>query len=399
MYDASQVKDLKLWQGNHNMEMMKLFTTRFSRLYKRAVVITLVLLLYIMIQIWPNTEQSSVMENSQSQTGIRQRTTQMVPSTTTNNYTQPVTKSIIWNRIDNHTRAAYVFMPYYGRFGNNLFQYASAYSIARDTYRTVVIQGAASDAFKAMLRGIAAPVHWLERPIETLMEGAAGKYQADLTRQSDRDVNLCCFLQSWRYFQKYAADIRKEFTVRDDLIAAARKLRQQALDRHITTITRSGDTFRPITAQDVTVVGVHVRRQDFTLQQMNKRGYVAAPKSYFHKAMQYFRHRHNNTLFIVCSDDPAWPVHNLLVNTTGGQLHDVQIISESTDADFPLLISCDHVIMSVGSYGWWAGWLSGGTVVYYSGWPKPGTVIGDQYKQQDYFLPNWIAIARWSSLI
>ena len=36
--------------------------------------------------------------------------------------------------------------------------------------------------------------------------------------------------------------------------------------------------------------------------------------------------------------------------------------------DFVLLQSCDHVIMTVGTFGWWAAWLTSqrrGTVMYY----------------------------------
>jgi galactoside 2-L-fucosyltransferase 1/2 len=58
--------------------------------------------------------------------------------------------------------------------------------------------------------------------------------------------------------------------------------------------------------------------------------------------------------------------------------------------DLAILTMCDHTIITSGSFGWWAGWLAGGMVVYYKGFPKPNTSMGNCLNHSDYYLPNWI---------
>jgi galactoside 2-L-fucosyltransferase 1/2 len=59
-----------------------------------------------------------------------------------------------------------------------------------------------------------------------------------------------------------------------------------------------------------------------------------------------------------------------------------------------MLASCDHTISTVGSFGWWIGWLSGGDVTYFK-WPaKEGSPLRKQYGKDfsDYFYPGWIGL-------
>ena len=394
------------------MEFKKIFRGRFSYLYKKRLLITLVLLCYILIQAWHVRKVRPAVRYSKRtrevKDGIRHvqdgsqhlqvNTTKIRPphGRTSYTYISPISA-----RVDNTTRAAFVFMPFNGRFGNNLFQYASAYSIARDTSRTVVIPEDAMFSLNAIVKGITAPVRTLKSTdkIATITENGAGKYTPDLLRQSQNDISVCCFLQSWRYFTNYRDEILEQFAIRDVLVSAATKLKEDAINLHISSLTQSNQATdhdpQPITIENITVIGVHVRRGDFTSPVLNSRGYVPAPSSYFHMAMEYFRSRYDRTLFIVTSDHPAWSVENLMVSSNGVKIDDLHVITQPTNADFALLVSCDHIIMSVGSYGWWAGWLGGGTVVYYSGWPIPGTVSGDQYQQHDFFPPSWISIGDW----
>lgn len=68
-------------------------------------------------------------------------------------------------------------------------------------------------------------------------------------------------------------------------------------------------------------------------------------------------------------------------------------IEFSSAMDLALLSSCNHVVMTVGSFGWWAGYLSGGTVVYFKDYPKPGSNIGRGFSAVDHYLPQWIGMS------
>jgi galactoside 2-L-fucosyltransferase 1/2 len=61
--------------------------------------------------------------------------------------------------------------------------------------------------------------------------------------------------------------------------------------------------------------------------------------------------------------------------------------------DLAIISSCNHVVMSVGTFGWWGSFLNmqGGHTIYYS---KPDSdwenkkIIPD-----DHFPPNWVGIS------
>jgi len=61
------------------------------------------------------------------------------------------------------------------------------------------------------------------------------------------------------------------------------------------------------------------------------------------------------------------------------------------------LSACNDVIMSTGTYGWWAGWLAAGKTVYYRRWPRRGSPLDAAFNRRDFFPSHWIAL--WWSLV
>lgn len=62
-----------------------------------------------------------------------------------------------------------------------------------------------------------------------------------------------------------------------------------------------------------------------------------------------------------------------------------------------ILSLCDHVVMTVGTFGWWGAWLSRGTVVYCKDFPKPGSIIDKNALFRDeLYPPNWIGLENCS---
>jgi len=55
-----------------------------------------------------------------------------------------------------------------------------------------------------------------------------------------------------------------------------------------------------------------------------------------------------------------------------------------------ILANCDHVIISIGTFGWWSGMLSGGEVVYYENEFKMEHKINKgKVETKDYYPPKW----------
>ena len=71
------------------------------------------------------------------------------------------------------------------------------------------------------------------------------------------------------------------------------------------------------------------------------------------------RSLYSPAVFVVVSDDPAWCEANLADSANGVF---VQNEAASSSFDFALLASCDHVIMSRGSFGLWAAVMAGGRI-------------------------------------
>lgn len=54
--------------------------------------------------------------------------------------------------------------------------------------------------------------------------------------------------------------------------------------------------------------------------------------------------------------------------------------------DMATIAECDHVIMTIGTYGW----LAGGDVVYYKMAAKPGSRFAQRINNEDHFYPGWV---------
>ena len=128
---------------------------------------------------------------------------------------------------------------------------------------------------------------------------------------------------------------------------------------------------------NTTKIGIHVRRGDIGEQQK------LAPWSYFQQAMSSYRQKYNQVHFFVASNDPQW------VKSHFNDTLDVTYLTGSAYEDMAVLIECDHIILSVGTYGYWCAMLAQGTVIYYAELNRQW--VGQLYKDADYFMPHWIS--------
>ena len=64
----------------------------------------------------------------------------------------------------------------------------------------------------------------------------------------------------------------------------------------------------------------------------------------------------------------------------------------SAGHDLAVLSMCDHMIVSAGTFGWWAAWLANGTTVYFDNWPRNGTTLDNMFDRRDYYPRHWIPI-------
>ena len=89
---------------------------------------------------------------------------------------------------------------------------------------------------------------------------------------------------------------------------------------------------------------------------------------HFKFGMDYFRKKYPHPIFYVVSDEPQWCETHLDMDRD-----DTFLVADYAAADLALLVSCDHVIMSYGTFGFWGSFLSGGQVLLSKGFGSAST--------------------------
>ena len=112
-------------------------------------------------------------------------------------------------------------------------------------------------------------------------------------------------------------------------------------------------------------VGIHVRRTDMIHQ---------VSVNFFAQAQNYFREKFKNVIFIIVSDDIKWVKENLkskdtfIASNEVTNENDATFLHDSdndfeTGVDFAILATqCEHMIISHGTFGFWAAILANGEV-------------------------------------
>ncbi|OCT73089.1 galactoside alpha-(1,2)-fucosyltransferase 1 [Xenopus laevis] len=262
-----------------------------------------------------------------------------------------------------------------GRLGNLMGEYATLYALAKINSRQAYILPEMHKQLSKMFQ-ITLPVMHSEVDkrikwkVITLHNWMSPEYK-DIQAAY---VKLNGYPCSWTFFHHIQEEILREFTFHDFITAEA----NDYLSR-----VQGG-------RKNVTFVGVHVRRGDYVRILPGRLG-VLGDKAYFKKAMDYFRAQYENPLFIITSNGMDWCKEN--IDNSTGDVHFAGDGKEgSPNRDFALLAHCNHTIMSIGTFGFWAGYLVGGETVYLANYTLPESDFLKRFKYETFYLPHWIGI-------
>ena len=315
--------------------------------------------------------------------------------------TQSVTATRNTTRADDedvHTTYYITVYPLKGRLGNEMFRYASLQGLAQLTHHTPIIR------CKRLAKNfpvIAEKCIRSERKLRKLLPtNTKTNINADLIctyetslvesarAATDKHIAITGYLQSWKYFRNSSTTIRKHFQFAPAVTRYASEYMQSMIDQYKREKNLHGD---------VTVVGVHVRRNDMMRKLAQKIGLSVATLDYFQTAMNYFRTQRcteTHCVFILASDDVTWCQDNLMAD-------DVIIIADHKTAvtshqkvsdvqrDMGVLRLVEHSILSTGTFSWWIGWFTPGQVVYYKNYIKKDSRMDRKFTAEDYFPPHW----------
>ncbi|KAK6168137.1 hypothetical protein SNE40_022022 [Patella caerulea] len=266
-----------------------------------------------------------------------------------------------------------LMISFKGRTGNHMFCYATLIGVSRRNN---------------LLPVISADNHLWELfnlPVQVGNIGDLGDYnyyEEKLVAAYDQHTEhlgpystyIDGYFQSWKYFENVRKElITEHFIFHDDISQAA----DQFLIDAVTLKKKQG----------AVIIGVHVRRGDFVRQR--SKGFTAAPVSYYYKAMNYFRRKYSNILFIMISNDVYWAEDNL---DQGPDVFYSHNTPDQVSLDIAVMIKCNHTIITSGTFSWWVAFLSGGDVVYYHLYPEPGTSIANMTVRADYYPTHWVPL-------
>lgn len=178
---------------------------------------------------------------------------------------------------------------------------------------------------------------------------------------------------SYRYFQHVENELRVDLTFKPHILDTARNWLE----------AQTPEKWRG--KQFVRVV-VHVRRTDYNSAYHKRDGWPMPTADYMRRSMSFFTNCFQRVLFVVLSDDPAWCRAN--VNAA-----DVVYSSgHSPIVDLAIASLCDHAIMTLGTYGWWAAWFANGVTITQKNLPKKGSALSRRLYRADHYKPEWIGL-------
>ncbi len=253
------------------------------------------------------------------------------------------------------TGPAQVVVRLRGGLGNQMFQWAAAYALARRRGTTVAV-----DLREQPADGPPAPLFRWQVPAQPLLRWQAWRYSRpalvlarrqgwaaqvlgchaerslryDAALQRHRlPVLLDGYYQSERYFGDARAALQQHFQPRCALTP-----RQQALAQTV--------------AQGV---AVHVRRGDYASRASVAATHGTCEPAYYAAAARLVAQRTGVSRFVVFSDDPAWARQALHLP---GDVSFVEGHASAPEIDLHLMSLARHHICANSTFSWWGAWLA-----------------------------------------
>ena len=265
------------------------------------------------------------------------------------------------------------------RTGNNVFQYVSALGIAHHNNRSVVFN---PEMIKLKAIFPKTEVKFLNDPPEweKLVEIGPNRFDPQFFNLPQKNITIGTFFQSFKYFEDIFGDIyNKTLSYFDEsMLTAARRFIDKA-KRDYKQRKKIG-----IKETKITSVCVHARRGDF----VSISSFIVPSSLDIQNAMNYMQNKFKHTVLIVISNDIKWCAGNL--NRSNVYFSNLT----SANEDFVLMCSCDHMIMTVGTFGWWGAWFTswrGGISMYYAHLFSRNSLLYKAMNRHDWFPPHWVA--------
>ena len=285
--------------------------------------------------------------------------------------------------LNNSARKDNLYMYYDagpGRLGNWLFGFASALGIAHHSHRQLICTKHIK-RLNNLLPNLDLEIK--SEPVWTkwtrMVETRAKDFDPRFFELPEVNVTIGGYLQSFKYFENISAKIFAFFSnVQPNLLQNVNTFMQAAKQK----------AKHKLLYHNPATIFVHIRRGDLQSKGHKDVGYKMAPLEDVHFAMNWMERKFKQVIFFVASEGHKFcrknfPQENVFVSNMTSDLE-----------DFVLMQSCDHVIMTVGTFGWWAAWMTsqrGGDVVYYRHPFKVDSSMYLNFDRHSRFPGHWMS--------
>ncbi len=281
-----------------------------------------------------------------------------------------------------------------GGLGNQLFQYAAGYALARNknvelkvdcselgkdatlgTFRNFELQKFTCNPIVASQTEVD---FFLQKPfLKKYFQKILPGYLRDVYKEkyfsfdlnflkTSNHIYLKGYRQSEKYFVQYKQDISQIFQIRKELILSVEDLKQS------------------ISTQNS--VSIHIRRGDYANNKIAFKTHGLLDEAYYNSAINLLKNKVNQIHFFVFSDDVNWVKSNIQLSNSITFI--TQNESASSITDFYLMQHCKHNIIANSTFSWWAAYLN----------PNPHKIViapkkwfnNAPYNTKDLFPPDWI---------
>ena len=249
-----------------------------------------------------------------------------------------------------------------GGLGNQLFQYAFAYSRAKELGVELKIDLSFFDNYEwhayslnpfnlSVKRAVREDVEWIKSKDSTLLWKVKRRVFSVVNHQLveenllfnpkylkiNRNSYLIGYWQSEKYFENFWDEIKSEFQI----VRSPSSKNIELLKK----INREG-----------TSISLHIRRGNYvTIDSVNKM-HGTVSMEYYDKAISLIEQKVPDPNFYVFSDDIQWVKENLKTKHT---LVFVDINDAESDfEDLRLMSNCKHNIIANSTFSWWGAYLN-----------------------------------------
>lgn len=224
----------------------------------------------------------------------------------------------------------------YGRLGNQMFQYAAAYSLARMHNAQVAIRS--KDIYYSNSKSQLVETFELNSAVMDDLLGIKHQFQEkdfqfnDISNLPDQ-TDIIGYFQSEQYFVKFRDEIlEKEFKFRKDVLRKANV------------------TFRNL-KHELQVCSLHVRRGDYINLSVT---HPPLTLEYYEKAIALLP----KEIEIFVFSDNVQEAKTLLESSKFLNERKKKYITEDYATEICLMSMCDYHVIANSSFSWWGAWLS-----------------------------------------